>query len=151
MDVAISFSGSRLAGTSTTASRPSAAARAATAFARLPVDEHESVVRPSSIAFAAATATTRSLNECVGLAVSSFSQSSPSPSVSARRGAWTSGVKPGASRCSAGAATGSRSAYRQIDERAGRDRLAADGAALRVAVVDGIERPEATGAHPDGI
>ena len=38
-------------------------------------------------AFAAATATTRSLNECVGFAVSSFSQSSPTPTVSASRGA----------------------------------------------------------------
>ncbi len=74
------------------------------------MDEHESVVRPSSIAFAAATATTRSLNECVGFAVSSLSQSSPRPSASARRGAWTSGVKPGGSRCSAGAATGSSDA-----------------------------------------
>ena len=66
--------------------------------------------KPSSCAFAAATATTRSLKECVGFAVSSFSQSSPRPSSSARRGARTSGVKPGASRGSAGAATGSRSA-----------------------------------------
>ena len=79
------------------------------------MDEHDSVVRPSSSAFAQATATTRSLNECVGLAVSSFSHSSPTPSADASRGAWTSGVSPGASRCSAGAATGSSGAYRQID------------------------------------
>jgi len=76
----MSFSGSRSAGQRTTASRPSAAARAATALARLPVEEHESVVRPSSSALAAATATTRSLNECVGFAVSSLSQSSRTPS-----------------------------------------------------------------------
>ena len=79
------------------------------------MDEHDSVVRPSSIAFAAATATTRSLNECVGLAVSSLSQSSPTPSADASRGASTSGVRPGASRCSAGGATGSSGAYRQIE------------------------------------
>src|SRR5213078_1600480 len=104
--VASSFSGSRSAGHKTTASSPSAAARAATAFARLPVDEHASVVRPSSCAFAAATATTRSLNECVGFAVSSFSQSSPTPTASASRGTRTSGVQPTGSRCSGGGATG---------------------------------------------
>ena len=79
------------------------------------MDEHASVVQPSSSAFAAATATTRSLNECVGFAVSSFSQSSPTPTAEASRGAATSGVKPGASRGSAGGATGSSGAYRQID------------------------------------
>ena len=41
--VAVSFSGSRSAGQKTAASRPSAAARAATAFARFPVDEQASV------------------------------------------------------------------------------------------------------------
>ena len=71
--------------------------------------------RPSSCAFRAATATTRSLNECVGFAVSSFSQSSRTPTSAASRGAGTSGVKPGASRGSSGASTGSRSAYRQIE------------------------------------
>jgi hypothetical protein len=108
--VAISFSGSRSAGQKTAASIPSAAARAATALARLPVEEQASVRRPSSCAFAQATATTRSLNEWVGFAVSSFSQSSPRPSLAASRGAATSGVQPGASRCSAGAATGSSGA-----------------------------------------
>ena len=49
-----------------------AAARAATAFARFPVEEQAIVERPNSWAFAHATATTRSLKECVGLAVSSF-------------------------------------------------------------------------------
>jgi hypothetical protein len=70
--VATSFSGSRSAGQKTAASRPSAAARAATAFARFPVDEQARVVIPSSSALAAATAATRSLNEWVGLAVSSL-------------------------------------------------------------------------------
>ena len=104
--MATSFSGSRSAGQKTAASRPSAAARAATALARFPVDEQASVVRPSSCAFAQATATTRSLNEWVGLAVSSLSQSSRTPTASARRGARTSGVSPGARRASAGGATG---------------------------------------------
>ena len=104
--VAISFSGSRSAGQKTAASMPSAAARAATAFARLPVEEQASVSRPSSWAFAHATATTRSLNECVGFDVSSFSQTSDSPSADASRGAGTSGVNPGASRGSAGGSTG---------------------------------------------
>ena len=71
--------------------------------ARLPVEEQASVVSPSSCALAVATATTRSLNECVGFAVSSFSQSSPTPSCLGEPvGARTSGVRPGASRCSAG-------------------------------------------------
>ena len=69
-----------------------AAAWAATAFARLPVDAHAIVWKPSSFARASATATTRSLNECVGLAVSSLRWSSPTPSASASRGADTSGV-----------------------------------------------------------
>ena len=63
---------------------------------------------------AVATATTRSLNECVGLAVSSLSQSSPTPIASASRGARTSGVSPGASRGSGGAATGRSCAYLQM-------------------------------------
>src|SRR6266536_3091546 len=74
-----------------------AAAAAAVAPARLPVEAHAMVVRPKARARAAATATTRSLKELVGLRVSSFSHSSPGiPSASARRGAGTSGVKPGA-------------------------------------------------------
>ncbi len=51
---------------------PPAAARAATALPRLPVDAQASVSLPSSAAFAAATPTTRSLNECVGFVWSSF-------------------------------------------------------------------------------
>ena len=89
---------------------PSAAARAATALARLPVEEQASVSMPSSIALAQATATTRSLKECVGFAVSVLMKSSPMPSAAARRGAERSGVMPGARRGFAGAATGSRSA-----------------------------------------
>jgi hypothetical protein len=45
------------------AGMPERAARAATAFARFPVEVAESVSSPNSVAFAAATATTRSLKE----------------------------------------------------------------------------------------
>ena len=63
-----------------------------------------------SCALRAATATTRSLKECVGFAVSSFSHSSRTPTASASLGAGTRGVKPGASRGSSGAETGRSSA-----------------------------------------
>ena len=49
-----------------------------------------------------ATETTRSLNECVGLAVSFLIQTSPSPSFAARRSAFTSGVQPVGSALRAG-------------------------------------------------
>ena len=51
-------------------------------------------LKPSSRAFVSATDTTRSLNDPVGLAVSSLIQSSPSPSSDASRSALTSGVIP---------------------------------------------------------
>ncbi len=51
---------------------PFAAACAATALARLPVDGQATTSKPSSRALASATDTTRSLNECVGLAASFF-------------------------------------------------------------------------------
>src|SRR5579872_5166302 len=98
-----------------TAGRSSAAARAATAFARFPVDVADSVPSPNSTAFAAATATTRSLNECVGFAESSFRKSSPTPSAPASLGAATSGVQPGEAAAPGGAAAGSSSAYRQSE------------------------------------
>ena len=53
---------------STTERMPARAAAAATALARLPVDGQASTLKPSSMAAASATPTTRSLNECVGLA-----------------------------------------------------------------------------------
>ena len=90
-----------------TARMPVAAARAATAFARLPVDVADSVSCPNSRAFAAAIATTRSLNECVGFERSSFSQTSPTPIADASRGAGTSGVKPGPLAASSGGSAGS--------------------------------------------
>ena len=75
-------------------SSPAAAAWAATALARLPVEAQATTSYPSSWALASATATTRSLKECVGLAVSFFTQTSPRPSRSASRGAFWSGVSP---------------------------------------------------------
>ena len=59
----------------TTEVMPARAAAAATALARLPVEGQASTFRPSSRAADSATATTRSLNECVGLPESSFTQS----------------------------------------------------------------------------
>ena len=59
-----------------TASRPRAAASAATASPRCPDDEQQIVCRPSCAAAAPAIAAIRSLKDCVGLAVSSFSHRS---------------------------------------------------------------------------
>src|SRR5712692_9156165 len=68
------------AGTNTNARRPLRAAAAATAPARLPVDAHAIVSRPSSSARASATDTGRSLNDSVGLRVSSFRYKRSMPS-----------------------------------------------------------------------
>ncbi len=78
------FCGSRSAGTSTTDRMPARAAAAATALARLPVEGQASTLKPSSLAAARATATTRSLNECVGLPRSSLIHSVRMPSAWAR-------------------------------------------------------------------
>ena len=57
--------------------RPARAACAETEFARLPVEAHDTVSKPNSIAFEIATETTRSLYEKVGwLTESSLTQSS---------------------------------------------------------------------------
>ena len=82
-------------GISTTESQPARAAAAATALARLPVDGQASTVKPSSRAAARATATTRSLNECVGLPVSSFTHSERTPRAAASRSALIRRVRPG--------------------------------------------------------
>src|SRR4029453_14300667 len=85
------------AGITTTHSSPWAAAAAAVAPARFPVEAQATVDRPNARALATATATTRSLKELVGLRVSSLRNSGPgTPSASARRGAGTSGGRPGA-------------------------------------------------------
>src|SRR6476619_3349286 len=79
----------------TTERMPACAAAADTALARLPVDAHDRTEKPSDFAADAATATTRSLNECVGLPLSSLTQSVFMPSSRARLSARTSLVLPG--------------------------------------------------------
>ncbi len=82
-------------GMRTTDSQPARAAAAAVAFARLPVDGQASTRKPSSRAAARATATTRSLNECVGLPVSSFTHTVRMPRAAANRSARIRRVSPG--------------------------------------------------------
>ena len=73
----------------------SAAARAATAFARLPVEEQATVLKPKLRALAKATATTRSLKLNEGRQTASFFRKRCLVPISlARRGAFSSGVKP---------------------------------------------------------
>src|SRR5690606_26291534 len=81
-----------------------------------PVDEQESVRKPKARAASTAIATTRSLNEWVGLPESSFTYSERSPSSAASLSALTSFVQPGArlgfSATSGG--TGRSARYRQM-------------------------------------
>src|SRR5664280_1051933 len=106
---------SRSEGISTTDSMPARAAWAATELARFPVEAHAATLKPSWRALVSATDTTRSLNDPVGLAVSSLIHNSPSPSSAARRSARTRGVHPAPRSTGAASVTGRRSAYRQID------------------------------------
>src|ERR1035441_5603157 len=76
---------------------PRAAPWAATELARLPVEAHAIVSKPSSRARVTATDTTRSLKEWVGLAASFLTHTSRRPSRSARRSARISGVQPAGS------------------------------------------------------
>src|SRR5690242_8542325 len=107
---------SRSAGMNTQASRPALAAAAVTAPARLPVDEHERVWKPKFLAASSAMATTRSLNEWVGLPESSLTCRLRMPSSPARLSALTSLVQPGArfGLLSTSAGTGSSLRYRQM-------------------------------------
>src|SRR5579864_6707925 len=66
------FAGSRSDGMKIHALSPSRAACAATALARLPVDEHDTVSKPNAFACDKATATTRSLKLSVGRQTASF-------------------------------------------------------------------------------
>ena len=80
---------------STTAQRsPARAAYAAAEAAVLPVEAQSTAVAPSSIAFATATTMPRSLNDPVGFAPSTFSQTSAMPVSRSTAGARTSGVSP---------------------------------------------------------
>src|SRR3954453_4961090 len=96
---------------------PARAAGAATELARLPVEAQANRVKPRPRAAVSATETTRSLNEWVGLAESSLTQSGAvTPSRAARFGALTSGVRPGSrvTRAAGSWPAGSRPAYRQM-------------------------------------
>ena len=94
MAAATRLAGSRSDGISTTERSPAAAAWAATDWARLPVEAQATVVKPYSRAADSATETTRSLNEWVGLALSSLTHSDFIPSSAASRSARRSGVQP---------------------------------------------------------
>ena len=122
---------------------------AATALARLPVDAHAAVLKPNSSALPSATATTRSLNEFVGLRVSSLSHSSPRPSSAARRSARISGVQPAASAFARRRLHREQGRVAPDRRRPGRDRLPRDRRRDRVVVVGGLERAEAPLAGVD--
>src|SRR5512139_889746 len=101
----------------TTDGAPFRAACAATELARLPVEAQAYRVKPSAREAVSATDTTRSLNEWVGLALSSLTQSGAvMPSSAARCGAETSGVSPGfrVTRVAGSWPAGRRAAYRQM-------------------------------------
>src|SRR5258705_11404707 len=94
--VAVSLAASRSTGTSTTARKPAAAAPAATALARFPVEAQPTVSRPNSFALLRATETRRSLNESVGWQAAAYlSQRSRMPRAAPRRGAASRGGGPG--------------------------------------------------------
>src|SRR5271167_4887274 len=76
MVVMVTLARSRSWGIRTTDSMPARAAWAATELARFPVDAQAATLKPSWRALVRATETTRSLNDPVGLAVSSFIHSS---------------------------------------------------------------------------
>ncbi len=77
------------------ASNPSRAACAATALAKLPVEEQLTTLNPKRRAAASATATTRSLNDSVGKQTASFlTYKFLAPSAWLRWRASTRGVNP---------------------------------------------------------
>src|SRR6185437_8453320 len=91
------FAASRSAGTKIQALKPLRAAWAATAFARFPVEEQETISNPNALACASATATTRYLKLSVGRQTASFFKNKFAdfaPNCFASCGALTSGVKP---------------------------------------------------------
>src|SRR5215831_10890015 len=79
----------------TQAPKPCCADCAATAFARFPVDEQPTVLKPNRRAAASAVPTTRSLNEREGKQTASFLMYRFfSPHRTASLFEWTSGVPP---------------------------------------------------------
>src|ERR1700758_1326284 len=93
------FAGSRSEGMKIHAFRPLRAPCAATALARFPVEEHETVSKPIARAWERATATTRSLKLNVGRQTALFLMyrlpaAAVPLSFCARCGALKNGVKP---------------------------------------------------------
>src|ERR1700676_50624 len=89
------LAGSRSAGMKTQASKPCCAACAATALARLPVDEQPTVWNPKRRAATNAVATTRSLKDREGKQTASFLKKSCfTPQCAASLRDETSGVPP---------------------------------------------------------
>src|SRR4051794_34912178 len=108
---------SRSHGMNTMLGTPAQAACAATELAKLPVEAQANRVKPRPRAAVSATETTRSLNEWVGLAESSLTNSGArTPTAAARAGAATSGVRPGSrvTRVDGSWPAGRRAAYRQM-------------------------------------
>src|SRR5579859_2550275 len=99
----------------THASKPCCVACAATALARLPVEEQPTVSNPKRRAAARAVATTRSLNDSEGKQTASFfTYISRTPSRFASLRAATSGVPPTAFGGVNPSESGKNSEYRHI-------------------------------------
>src|SRR3954452_8072722 len=96
------LAGSRSEGMKIQAFSPSRAACAATALARLPVEEQETVSKPNARAWERATGTTRSLKLNVGKQTAPFLMyrfpAAVPVSFCASCGAWKKGVKPTGNR-----------------------------------------------------
>src|SRR5450631_4144283 len=89
------LAGSKSAGMKIHDLNPLRAACAATEFARLPVEEHDTVSNPKARACERATATTRSLKLSVGMQTASFFRYRFFvPHCLAKRGAASNGVNP---------------------------------------------------------
>ena len=115
----------------------------------MPVEAQARVWKPHSAARAAATATTRSLNESVGLRESSLTQSRSRPRRAASRGASTSGetADPQATRRTA-------RERQELGEAPqvglpGIEPIATEARAKRRQVIAGLQRPEAAAADED--
>jgi len=124
------------------------AACAATEFARLPVDAHAAMLNPSSRALVSATPTTRSLNEPVGLRVSSFTRARRDRSRRQAVGAHER-REPGSEVDRRLGRYGKQVRVAPHAERPRRDRLAGDCSVLRLVVVGDLERPETELADVD--
>ena len=106
------FARSRSCGTNTIVFNLAFRPCAAVAPAKFPVDGHASVSKPNSTVFVVATETTRSLNECVGFAVSFLIHRLSRPRTSPRLSALSSGVIPAPISTAFAESAGRRSPYR---------------------------------------